>query len=245
MGTDNVDEPVSSAQHNYDLDYFTARNQDKDRPALWFYERIIHRWIMPGTVLDYGCGTGFLLRRLSRYYSVAGYDISSDALSAARCNLPGLKVFGKEDPFPPDKFSGIVCLHVLEHIARAEIPSVLLSWHNALRSGGRVVCVVPDADGRGHALSGKRWTGFGDPSHITLIGHEEWRKIFAANGFSVCKTGTDGLWCLPYREGKNKILDGFRFAIPTLLQFLIGRLILPVGTGESAVYLLQKVDHED
>lgn len=41
----------------YDLPYFAARCQDRDRLALWFYERIIRRWIIPGSVLDYGSGT--------------------------------------------------------------------------------------------------------------------------------------------------------------------------------------------
>lgn len=32
----------------YDLPYFNARKQDKDRPALWFYERLARRWFQQG-----------------------------------------------------------------------------------------------------------------------------------------------------------------------------------------------------
>lgn len=227
--------------NDYDLSYFAARYQDRDRPALWFYERIIRRWILPGTILDFGCGTGFLLRRLAKFYDVTGYDVSLHAASAAKKNLPDLTFYAGIEQIPKAFFSGIVSLHVLEHVEPTSLPSVLTCWYNALLPHGRILCVVPDAAGRGHDLAGDRWTGFGDPSHVSLLGHGEWRDLFASQGFAVCKMGTDGLWCLPYREGKSKIVDGLLFSIPTLIQFMAGRLILPVGSGESAVFLLEKV----
>lgn len=240
-----ADSTLNHSSTKYDIKYYSERNQDRDRPALWFYERIIRHWVKPGRILDYGCGTGFLLKRLSRSYKVAGFDISNDALAVASRNVNGLQVYHNCDLLPEASFTGIVSLHVLEHIDRSVIPSVLKCWYRALLPQGRVLCVVPDFDGRGHALAGEHWTGHGDPDHVTLIGHEEWQNIFVRNGFSVLKTGTDGLWCLPYSEGKSKTLDAIRFSIPTVLQFLLGRLILPVGAGESAIFLLQKVEHED
>jgi len=241
MGSNDRDPFAPPEQvENYDIPYFAARNQDRDRPALWFYERIIRRWVVPGTILDYGCGTGFLLRRLAKHYAVAGYDLSPHALGAASTNVPAMTVYTHEDQIPTGFFSGIVSLHVLEHIERSILPSVLAHWHRALLPQGRVLCVVPDADGRGHSLAGKHWTSFGDPTHVTLMGHIEWRDLFVSSGFSVCRIGTDGLWSLPYREGKGKIEDGLRFSIPTLVQFLAGRLLLPAGSGESAIFLLEK-----
>ena len=230
---------------NYDLQYFSARNQDKDRPALWFYERLACRWIKPGAVLDYGCGTGFMLLRLGRFYDVSGYDLSPHAREAARINFPGLTVYNNQNDIPESYFSGIVSLHVLEHIEKSELVTVLNKWHRALLPGGRVLCVMPDADGRGHSLAASRWTGFGDLGHVTLMGHRSWSELFTANGFIVNKIGTDGLWCLPYREGRSKFCDGIKYSMPTVIQFLFGRLILAAGSGESAVFLLEKADHED
>lgn len=227
---------------NYDLPYFAARNQNSDRPALWFYERVICRWITPGHILDYGCGTGFLLKRLARHYSVAGYDVSPHAIDAARNNVSALTIYSSDDEIPTEYFSGIVSLHVLEHINRLAIPLVLACWYRALLTHGRVLCVVPDSAGRGHCLAGKHWISLGDPTHVTLLGHDEWKELFKTAGFSVHKIGTDGLWSLPYRQGHSKFSDGVRFAIPTIIQFLIGRLILPTGAGESAIFLLEKND---
>lgn len=241
MGDDAADGTEIIQGDDYDRLYFAARCQDRDRPALWFYERIIRRWIIPGPVLDFGCGTGFLLKRLSRHYAVAGYDVSIHARDAACHNVHGMTVYAQEDQIPEAFFSGIVSLHVLEHIHRSLLPNLLNRWHKSLLAHGRIICVVPDATGRGHSLAGKKWTGFGDPTHVTLMGHREWADLFVSVGFSVYKTGTDGLWCLPYRERKGKIRDGLRFSIPTVVQFLVGRLILPAGSGESAVFLLEKV----
>lgn len=226
---------------NYDMPYFAARCQDRDRPALWFYERIVRRWIVPGAILDYGCGTGFMLRRLARHYDVAGYDVSPDARIAAGRLVPDLALYSSEAQIPEEQYSGIVSLHVLEHIDREMLPATLACWHRFLIARGRVLCVIPDASGRGHSLSGNRWIGFGDSTHVTLIGWQEWCTIFESAGFSVWSVGSDGLWNLPYRVGKGKILDGLRFSIPTVLQFFAGRLILPAGSGESAVFLLEKL----
>lgn len=232
--------PVMSGE--YDRPYFTARFQDRDRPALWFYERIIRRWIQPGALLDYGCGTGFLLKRLAKSYNVAGFDISPHAREAAQKNVSDLSVYAEQTDIPEAKYSGIVSLHVLEHIERTKIPETLSCWRRSLTRNGRVLCVIPDANGKGHQLAGKHWIGFGDPSHITLLGWQEWQQIFLSSGFSVRCIGTDGLWNLPYRFGKGKLRDGLRFSIPTVVQFLVGRLILPAGSGESAIFLLEKID---
>ena len=223
----------------YDLPYFSARNQNRDRPALWFYERLVRRWIKPGALLDYGCGTGYFLRRLARHYLVSGYDLSSQARQATLRNVPGVDIYGNSCDIPAHSFSGIVSLHVLEHVSRAELPDVLACWKRILRPGGRGVCVVPDLGGRGHLLAGNRWNGFGDPTHVSLMGHTEWQALFIAAGFRVVSVGTDGLWCLPYRLGKSRLADGLRFAVPTVVQYALGRLVLPPGSGESAIFLLE------
>lgn len=241
MVDDRGDTGMPLSEYEYDMHYFAARHQDRDRPALWFYERLVRQWINPGTILDYGCGTGFLLRRLSRHFATAGFDLSTDALRSTSENVPGVTVYAHESDIPESSFTGVVSLHVLEHIDRSTIPKVLSLWHRVLLPGGRVLCVVPDYTGRAHRLAGKRWNGFGDPTHVTLIGSKEWLDLFTASGFSVNRVGTDGLWNPPYREGKGKVLDGLRFSLPTVVQFLFGRLVLPEGAGESAVFLMVKV----
>lgn len=66
----------------YDEAYYQANGQYGDRPALRFYVRLVRRYLGAGPYLDFGCGTGHLLRRLSRIGSATGFEISP--FSAAR-----------------------------------------------------------------------------------------------------------------------------------------------------------------
>jgi hypothetical protein len=57
----------------------------------------------------------------------------------------------------------------------------------------------------------------------------------------VLREGSDGLWNVPY--GKlPKLLDALVHAVPSLTQFLAGRLFLRPGSGESSVFVIERVD---
>lgn len=79
-----------------------------------------------------------------------------------------------------------------------------------------------------------------DPTHVNLKSASEWQEFLACNGFRVLRSGTDGLWDFPYHEGRPVWLDRLRHAWGTGVQFLLGRLVLPVGSGESVILLMQK-----
>jgi len=66
------------------------------------------------TVLDVGCGNGFLTRRLRARQLVVGLDPSEEALKW----LDGPRVLGTGGrlPFADDAFDTVVCCEVLEHL---------------------------------------------------------------------------------------------------------------------------------
>jgi len=99
---------------------------------------------------------------------------------------------------------------------------------------------MPDSGGRGRKLKGEAWSGFRDPSHIKLKSSDEWKTFFVENGFHILKQGTDGLWDFPYMTRWPSWLNLVRFAWGTAFQFFLGRLLLPAGAGESAIFLLAK-----
>ena len=127
---------------------------------------------------------------------------------------------------------------MLEHISDEELERVLACWKRALLPKGRVLCVVPEVNGKGHQLKGEHWIGFGDPTHINLKHREVWKAFFVEHGFHVVKAGTDGLWNFPYREDCPRFFDLLLHAPGTLLQLLSGRLLLREGQGESLILLL-------
>jgi hypothetical protein len=98
--------------------------------------------------------------------------------------------------------------------------------------------VTPDAAGRGRALSGPCWVGFADPTHVNLKPHAQWREFLGAHGFAVLREGTDGMWNVPY--GRRPAPTDVARAAPALAQYLAGRLILVPGSGEAAVFVVQR-----
>jgi hypothetical protein len=129
---------------------------------------------------------------------------------------------------------------VFEHIPDEDLLVTLAKLHSCLRPDGRLLCVMPDPGGRGRQLKGTGWSGFGDPTHVNLKSAQGWQQFFANNGFQVLRCGTDGLWDFPYRPEWPLWCNYLKYAWGTALQFMAGRLLLPAGSGESVIVLLQR-----
>jgi SAM-dependent methyltransferase len=224
----------------YDESYYQANGQYGDRPALRLYVRLVRRYVGAGPYLDFGCGTGHLLRRLSQVGPAAGFEISPFSAARARQTAPGCQVSTSVDDLPDGGFAGVTAIHVLEHLDDDVADSVLATFHRVLRPGGRALIVTPDSGGRAHQLLGDRWSGFDDPTHINLKTHEQWRSFLGERGFSVLREGTDGLWNPPYGR-LPRLADAAVHSGPALAQFLAGRLILRPGGGESSIFVIERV----
>jgi SAM-dependent methyltransferase len=231
-------EPVAGSPDHYDADYYVNNGQAGDRPALRWYVRMVRRYLGRGPYLDFGCGTGHLLRRLSAHDRASGFEISPYSATVARRTAPGCPVYLTLDAIPNANFRGLTAIHVLEHLDDETAAAVLACWRRVLVPGGRALVVMPDPAGRARGLAGEGWTGYQDPTHINLKPHDEWRAVLTAAGFTVLREGSDGLWNVPY--GKlPKLLDAARYAVPSFVQFLAGRLFLRPGSGESSVFVLE------
>ena len=222
----------------YGADYYRQNGQAGDRPALRWYARLVRRYCGPGPYLDFGCGTGHLLRRLAAHGSAAGLEVSAWSVAAARAAAPGARVYDDPDTLPDAGFGALVAVHVLEHLDDAAVAATLATWRRVLVPGGRALVATPDPAGRGHAISGPRWVGFADPTHVNLRPHAYWRDLLADQGFRVLHEASDGLWNVPY--GRRYSPRDVVRAAPSLAQYLAGRLILAPGSGESSVFVLRR-----
>lgn len=233
-GVANGPRPIGYNQ-TYDQEYYDANGQAGDRPALGWYVRLVRRYIGDGPYLDFGCGTGHLVRRLSAQGPASGFEVSEYSACTARGIAEGCEIYTTLADIPSEHFGGITAVHVLEHLTDDVASEVLTTWQRALRPGARVLVVMPDPSGRARDLAGGRWTGFQDATHINLKPHAEWRAVFQSAGFDVLREGSDGLWNVPYGR-LPKVVD-FR-AAPAFAQFVAGRLVLRPGAGESSVFIL-------
>jgi SAM-dependent methyltransferase len=219
--------------------YYESNRQAGDRPALRFYTRLARSFFEQGRILEFGCGTGFLMKRLSSHFIVDGFEVSAHGAMSTRQLLPDARLFSTLQEIPAASYTGITALHVLEHITDEDLAAVLDAWRAALLPGGRVLCVVPELDGRGHRLKKEYWSGFRDPSHVNLKSRGDWLELLARHGFAAIKTGTDGLWDFPYRKNLPRLIDLLLNSPGTVAQFLAGTLLLKEGRGESLILLLE------
>lgn len=77
--------------------------------------------LVPGSICDVGCGTGFLLRQLAAASpagtALTGVDFQLEPDIAARLPQARFVESGIESlPFPDQAFDNVVCTHVLEHV---------------------------------------------------------------------------------------------------------------------------------
>jgi len=148
-------------------------------------------------ILDLGCGTGLLLRRLGdREPAVRawGVDLSADMLRVATDRRPALRLAAADAhqlPFQNDAFDAVVSSSSMHHWARPD--EVLLEIARVLRPGGRVV-ITDWADDFAvtHALS--LILRVTDRSHVRTYNSKRARTMMERAGFRV-------LGCSVYREG--------------------------------------------
>lgn len=122
QATDNKGSPGNGSETTPLEAYYT-------QPELWNLERyegsadqrlrarVVAAMVDPQaeTVLDVGCGNGFVTRRLRASKLVVGLDPSEEALS----HYDGVRVLasGGRLPFADRSFDAVVCVEVLEHLS--------------------------------------------------------------------------------------------------------------------------------
>lgn len=119
----------------------------------WWY-RSLHRYLLRllrdlngsgKCALDVGCGTGGLMARLAdRGYSVAGFDLSAEAVQFARQRGFSDVQVGDANRFPvaDASFDLVTCVNVLE-CREVEPERVMAEIARCLRPGGLALVHVP------------------------------------------------------------------------------------------------------
>jgi SAM-dependent methyltransferase len=135
-------------------EFYAEYFQTEDR-HWWFlgrreiFLRLLDRYLGPAPenparrVLDVGCGTGTMVRHLSRYGRAEGIDADSEAIRF--CRERGIErvrhVASLPLPFDEDTFVLVTALDVLEHID--DDAAMLAEIHRVLSPGGKLLVSVP------------------------------------------------------------------------------------------------------
>ena len=110
------------------------------------HERLLALAGSPARVLDVGCSTGYLARRLvERGSTVVGLEVDERAAAAARDVCEQVLVGDVETmqlPFPAQSFDVVLCGDVIEHLRDPE--RLLARVRPLIRPGGRLVLTTPN-----------------------------------------------------------------------------------------------------
>ncbi|MGH8022052.1 MAG: class I SAM-dependent methyltransferase [Limisphaerales bacterium] len=180
--TDKYREIKDYYEHFYSKWREDAFPVDEARYQAWFGQLLQER--RPGAkLLDVGCGAGHVCSLFSRLgYSVAGVDISGEAIASARQREPAgdfkEATESGELPFPDNTYRLVTCLGVLEHILHPEI--TVREMRRVCRPDGRGVWVVPNAGSPYFWLDGG--TGQIEENPRSLAG---WRLLLKDNGWEI------------------------------------------------------------
>ncbi len=125
-----------------------------------------------GPVLDAGCGMGLLVRTLNaRGIDAHGVDTASRPIENGNRELPGHYHLGSivSLPFPDESFDTVISTDCLEHIAEADVPTVLSELFRVTRRFAFIrLATKIDRDGR--------W-------HLCIHDRTWWEQQFFAAGF--------------------------------------------------------------
>lgn len=177
----------------FDAEYFQtlyggqAKQTWFDRARDDLVERLVRRFApRPGTdasLLDIGCGYGYLLARFRGRYRLYGVDVAVHAAHEALARLPDLRVVAADAqrPLPfTRRFDVVLAINVVEHLP--DPSAAVRSIHAALNPGGLCVVHLPTIN---NAVSRAvyRFAYAGDPTHIYRPSGAEVRRLFQSDGF--------------------------------------------------------------
>jgi 2-polyprenyl-3-methyl-5-hydroxy-6-metoxy-1,4-benzoquinol methylase len=140
--------------------------------------------LLPGRVLDVGCGSGdFLFRMHQQGWKVAGVDFDDKAIVNAKTKY-GFDLLHNDlagAHFPDNSFDAITMNHVIEHVPD---PTALLSEIlRVLKPGGRLVATTPNIQSLGHSLYQECWRGLEPPRHLQVFSVQALRNCAQQAGF--------------------------------------------------------------
>jgi SAM-dependent methyltransferase len=124
----------------------------------------------PRTVLDAGCAKGFLVHVLrERNVEAYGIDVSEYAIAnAVESVRPHVRVASMTEPLDR-RYDLITCIEVIEHVPPDQVEAAVATLAAATDT------VLLSTTGEPEH--------YGEPSHTTMKGAEDWAALFARHGF--------------------------------------------------------------
>lgn len=223
----------------YDWEYYNNNDQAWDRLALKFYANVFKKIINKNSnnkikkVLEYWSWIGHLCKRLTNDIECYAYDISEYALTQVKINAPKAIIIENINEIGNNSLDGIISLHVLEHIPNPS--EVIKVFYSMLKYNWVLFFVIPNPEWFGHILKWKKWFGFRDKTHVSLLLKKEWLAMLTSEWFEIKSVKGDWLWDVPYLNYVPDFIQKLIFFPPAFIQVLFNKIFLPTFFGECLI----------
>lgn len=145
----------------------------------------------PGTILDVGCGSGYLaylIKKENPQFSVHGFDVSTEALKQAKALDKKYTININLDRIPENDctYDFVVCSEVIEHLVN--VRHCLKEIRRVLNNHGKLVVTVPNFSFwkfRIDSLMGRIPYIVADELHLQTYNKEAIQCLLNQTGFEV------------------------------------------------------------
>ena len=137
--------------------------------------------VRPGTILDIGCGLGWILSSLGKEWDKYGIEVSKFASRHAA--QFGNVHNGTLDDFEVKGFDVIIMNHVIEHLT--DPIGALNKIRGLLKPAGVFILGTPDFDSAAARRYGSNFRLLHDPTHISLFSSDSMHRCLRDHGFKI------------------------------------------------------------
>lgn len=248
-------EPYYNEIYWHDSDQVRARQGVMQRLEQWFIDvrmaatlRALRRLATRGgKVLDVGCGTGSMLKVLAAAgFEPYGLEVSPTAVRRCRERFGERVACGDltNHTFEAASFDAVTLFHVLEHLDNPV--AALHEAQRLLKPGGLLLIEVPNLDGAGFRVFGRRWYPLDVPLHLFHFTPRALERLLITEAlepvrfsfFSArasCAAWVVSLFPVLDPRRIRRSLPGGRGIAARLIYLVLQLLVLPLAVASAAV----------
>lgn len=137
-----------------------------------------------GSLLEVGCGPGYLLDEARGYFdSLSGVELSPRTAAQAS-DLTAAKIYlSIEEIDDSPAFDCIIATHVIEHIY--DPVAFVEGLARRLKPGGSMILAAPHMGSVFRHIMGRRWPSFKYPEHVSFFDEKTLPELFQRAGLEV------------------------------------------------------------
>jgi len=174
------------SSENYGYSDYAAQESGLRQTFAAFLKQLQKKMGATGSLLEVGCGHGFLLSEAKERFSLrTGTDFSQKAVNLAKQHAEHLYLGGLES-LPEDAiFDTTIAIEVIEHVY--DIHSFMRGLLNKTKQNGVVAIATPDMGSIWRRILGNAWPSF-MPEHISYFDHTTLFKLMEKHGLTDIKS---------------------------------------------------------